>query len=202
MVCKEESSPLQSEMSTSTVVRGRADRMAPMVSANAPAPPSARSSRATQVTTAWARPIRATAWATRFRLFGIERERVAGVDLTKPTRSRAPGPVDHEGGGPVGPALVDVRAACLLAHGDQVEVAEVMAQFLIAGSHCHRHAQPWRLPLVATATPPPGPHRIALSGDRGRAPRRGHDPGSPERPRSRPVRMPSPRTDEAGPTRI
>ena len=36
-----------------------------MVAANPPAPPSARSSRATQVITAWARPIRSTASATR-----------------------------------------------------------------------------------------------------------------------------------------
>ena len=36
-----------------------------MVAAKAPAPPSARSSRATQVITAWARPIRSTASATR-----------------------------------------------------------------------------------------------------------------------------------------
>ena len=44
---------------------GVRSRMALMVAAMAPAPPSARSSRATQVTTAWPSRIRSTAWATR-----------------------------------------------------------------------------------------------------------------------------------------
>ena len=58
-------SPRQSEIRTSTVVSGVRDRMALMVSAMAPAPPSGRSSRATQVTTACPSRIRSTAWATR-----------------------------------------------------------------------------------------------------------------------------------------
>ncbi len=65
MVPSASRSPLTSEMRTSTAVPGLARRTAAMVSAKAPAPPSARSSRATQVITAWARPIRATASATR-----------------------------------------------------------------------------------------------------------------------------------------
>ena len=65
IVSSDAASPLQSEISTSTVVAGVRDRMARMVSAMAPAPPSARSSRATHVTTAWPSPIRSTARATR-----------------------------------------------------------------------------------------------------------------------------------------
>ena len=52
-------------MSTSTVVPGLRRRMAAIVSAKASAPPSARSSRATAVTTAWVSFMRATASATR-----------------------------------------------------------------------------------------------------------------------------------------
>ena len=65
MASSDFSSPLQSEISTSTVVPGVRSRIAPMVCAMAPAPPSARSSRATQVTTACPSPIRSTARATR-----------------------------------------------------------------------------------------------------------------------------------------
>ena len=63
-VSSDAGSPLQSEMSTSTRASGDRLRMAWMVAANAPAPPSGRSSRATQVTTAYDSPMRATASAT------------------------------------------------------------------------------------------------------------------------------------------
>ena len=64
-VASDRPSPLQSEIRTSTSVAGLRRRMAAMVAANAPAPPSSRSSRATQVMTAWASRIRSTASATR-----------------------------------------------------------------------------------------------------------------------------------------
>ena len=65
MASSEAASPRQSEMSTSTVVSGRRDLMASIVRAMAAAPPSDKSSRATQVTTAWPSCMRSTASATR-----------------------------------------------------------------------------------------------------------------------------------------
>ena len=47
------------------VVPGALDRIAWMVAANTPAPPSGRSSRSTEVTTAWRSPIVETASPTR-----------------------------------------------------------------------------------------------------------------------------------------
>ncbi len=49
-------------------------------------------------------------------LLVVERERMAGVDEAEPARTRAPIAEDHERGGLVGPAFVDVGAARLLAH--------------------------------------------------------------------------------------
>ena len=57
--------PLKSGVSTSMVVPGDCRRISRMVSAKISAPKSGRSSRSTEVTTAWARPIWATAAATR-----------------------------------------------------------------------------------------------------------------------------------------
>ena len=117
-------SPLQSGISTSTAGR-RASRArtAAIVAAKPAAPPSARSSRATLVITACSRPSVATASATRARLVGIERQRLAGVDEAEAARPGAPVAEDHERGGVVGPALVDVRAPGLLAHRVEVELS-------------------------------------------------------------------------------
>ncbi len=112
-----------------------------MVAAKPAAPPSARSSRATLVITACSSPSVRTASATRRGLVGVERERLAGVDQAEAARTRAAVAEDHERGGAVGPALVDVRAAGFLAHGVEVELrtsrlslAEVVAE---VGLHPH-----------------------------------------------------------------
>ena len=59
------------------------------------------------------------------RLVRIERPRPGRPDLAEPAGPGAVGPIDHEGGRPVGPALVDVGAPGLLAHRDQIEIAHV-----------------------------------------------------------------------------
>ena len=59
------SSPFASEISVSTRVPGHRSRMASTQRATWAMPPSGRSSRATMVSTAWARPMLATASATR-----------------------------------------------------------------------------------------------------------------------------------------
>ena len=117
-------SPLQSEMSTSTCdARACAGGWPRWWRRRPPAPPSARSSRATVVTTANARPMRSTASATRSGSSGSSGLGVAGVDQAEAAGPGAALAVDHERGRAVGPALGDVGAARLLAHGDQVEVA-------------------------------------------------------------------------------
>ena len=54
-------------------------------------------------------------------------QRVPGVHQAEAARPGAALAVDHEGGGAVGPALRQVRAARLLAHRDEVEVAHRLA---------------------------------------------------------------------------
>ena len=100
------------------------ERIAAIVRAKAAAPPSARSSRATAVTTAWARPIVATASATCSGSVSFEGQGVARVHEAETARSRAPLPVDHERRRAVRPALGEVRAAGLLAHGDEPEASD------------------------------------------------------------------------------
>ena len=105
-------------------------------------PPSARSSRATQVITAWARPIRATASATRA---GSSASSGSGRRVStwqKPQARVHRDAVDHERGRPVGPALVDVGAAGLLAHRDQVEVAEPVLEAEVLVGHGGLDPQP------------------------------------------------------------
>ena len=148
MVPSEAWSPLQSEISTSTVVRGVRPRMAAMVAANPPAPPSARSSRATLVITAWARPIRCDRLGHPLRLARVEGQRVAGVDQAEPAGPGAAVAVDHEGGGAVRPALVDVGAAGLLAHRDQVEVAQAVLEAEVLLAHAGLDPQPLGLALA------------------------------------------------------
>ena len=181
-----------------------------MVAANPPAPPSGRSSRATQVITAWARPIRSTASATRS---GSPASSGRGRRVStwqNPQARVQPGAVDHEGGGSVRPALVDVRAARLLAHRDQIEVAEVVLEAEVAVAHVGLDPQPRRLALgqrhpARGSTPdrrsrrssarsavrwlpagrrrPGPPRRWAEAGRRGRSrPRRSIGPGAVRHP--------------------
>ena len=103
-----------------------------------------RSSRATAVSTANRRPMRSTASATRSGSSGSRAERVAGVDQAEAAGPGAPLAVEHEGGGAVGPAVEDVGAAGLLAHGDQLEVAHGALELEVARTHPGRRPQPGR----------------------------------------------------------
>ena len=104
-----------------------------MVAANAAAPPSSRSSRATAVTTAWARPHAGDGFGDAGGLARVGRLGVAGVDEAEAARPGAARAVDHERGRAVGPALGEVRAAGLLAHRDEVEGAQRAAQVRAGG---------------------------------------------------------------------
>ena len=81
------------------------------------------------------------------RLVGRQRQRVPRVHLAEAACSRAPLAVDHEGRGAVGPALVDVRAARLLAHGDQAEVVDGAPELAVALADADGHPHPVRLAL-------------------------------------------------------
>ena len=121
--------------------------MAPIVAAMAPAPPSGRSSRATQVTTACPSRIRATACGDTVGLVGRERQRVPGVDLAEAARPRAALAVDHERRGAVRPALVDVGAARLFAHRHEAEVVDRRPELAVPLADADGHAHPLRLAL-------------------------------------------------------
>ena len=85
--------------------------------------------------------------ATRSGSSGDERQRVAGVDLAEAAGPGAALAVDHERRRAVGPALVDVRAARLLAHRHQAEVVDGRAELAVALADAHRHAHPRGLAL-------------------------------------------------------
>ena len=85
--------------------------------------------------------------ATRSGSSGDERQRVAGVDLAEAARPRAALAVDHERRGAVGPALVDVRAARLLAHRDEAEVVDRSPR--AGGSPCRCARAPAPTPACA-----------------------------------------------------
>ena len=165
-----------------------------MVAAKAPAPPSARSSRATQVITAWARPIRCHRLGHPVRLAGVEGQGMAGVDLAEPAGPGAAGPVDHEGRRPVRPALVDVGTARLLAHRHQIEVAEVVLESEVPVAHGRLRPAATRACGPAAPGRRPGRRPTGPSAARGRW--RGVRPGSPA---TRAGPHPARRTGPAGP---
>ena len=66
-------------------------------------------------------------------LIRIEGGRLQLLDGTEPAGTGAPITIDHEGGGAVGPALVDVGAAGFLAHGGEVEAAHELLEIEEAG---------------------------------------------------------------------
>ena len=138
-------------------------------------------------------------------LAGVERQGMAGVDLAEPAGPGAPRAVDHEGGGPVGPALVDVRAAGLLAHRDQVEVAEVVLEPEVVVAHAGLDPQPGRLargqraPRPSGSTPDRRSRRSSARAPRRSPPRRTRDTGHRLRARRRPRPSVTRWTSSAGP---
>jgi hypothetical protein len=64
-------------------------------------------------------------------LLGVERERPAGVDQAEAAGPGAAVAQDHEGGGAVGPALVDVGAAGLLADGVQLQAPHEVLELAV-----------------------------------------------------------------------
>ena len=98
----------------------RADRRA----RNGPPPPSSRSSRSTEVTTTWASPSLAVASATFSGSAGSSGSGQAGAHVAEGAGARAGVAHDHEGGVLLRPALADIGAAGLLAHGHQAVLAD------------------------------------------------------------------------------
>ena len=97
--------------------------MAAIVSAKCPAPPSARSSRSTEVTTTCARPSFAVASATFSGSSGSSAPGMPVLHVAEGAGAGAGVAHDHEGGVVLRPALADVRAARLLADRDQAVLA-------------------------------------------------------------------------------
>ena len=109
-----------------------------IVAANCPAPPSARSSRVTLVTTTWRRPSRRAASRHAPRLVGVERAEtgsrrrpiapaapsLARLDRAEAAAPRADVAEDQERRRPRREALALVRAAGLVADGVQTQVVE------------------------------------------------------------------------------
>ena len=114
-------SPASAPRSSSPARRAR---MAAIVRGEMRAPPSARSSRSTEVTTTWLRPSLATASATRVRLARIERAGQAGAHIAEGAGARAGVAHDHEGGVRLLPALADIGAAGLLADRRELVLAD------------------------------------------------------------------------------
>ena len=105
------------------VVAGARARMARITSAKCCAPPSARSSRSTEVMTTCARPSFSTASATLSGSCGSSAPRQAGLDVAEGASARAGVAHDHEGGVLLLPALADIGAARLLADRDELVLA-------------------------------------------------------------------------------
>ena len=139
-------------------------RMARMVAAKWPAPRSGRSSRSTEVTTTWRSPILRTAARRAAAPAARARPRTARGDGAVAAGARADVAHDLEGGGAAAPALADVGAACLLAHGVQAAVAHDLLQLAEAGVGRRRaHLHPAG-PLAGEL----GPRHRASSGSSGR----------------------------------
>src|SRR5207248_1008892 len=74
--------------------------------------------------------------------------RLAGLDVAEAAAAGADVPEDHEGRGPPFPALADVRAVRLLAHGVEVLGVDRLLQPAIGGPPWRRDLEPGRLSLA------------------------------------------------------
>ena len=102
-----------------------------MVAAKWAAPPSARSSRSTEVTTTCCRPSLATASATRAGSSGSSASGMAGAHVAERAGARAGVAHDHHGGVALRPALADVGAGGFLADGDEAVLAHQGAGLVV-----------------------------------------------------------------------
>ena len=116
-------SPWKSGISTSMRQSGSARLMSRMVSAKMPAPPSGRSSRSTEVITAYFRPIVCDRFADAAGSSMSSVARLAVRHRAVGAGARADVAEDHEGRRAVVPALADVGAARVLADGVELQVA-------------------------------------------------------------------------------
>ena len=121
------SCPRKSGVSTSTAQPGARRRIARIVSTNAPAPSSGRSSRSTDVTTQWRSPICFDGDRDPQRLRAVDQVGLPVLHVAKAAAARADVAEDHEGGGAALPALADVGAVRLLADGVQALLARSVA---------------------------------------------------------------------------
>ena len=111
--------------------RWRGARIAVIVSAKCRAPPSARSSRSTDVMTTCSRPSLRDRIGDALRLAGVERPRQSGRDVAERAGARADRAHDHHRRVALLPALADVRAARLLAHRMQAVLFDDAQRFRI-----------------------------------------------------------------------
>ena len=187
-------------------VPGQRSRIASTQRATWAMPPSARSSRATIVSTAWARPMPGDGFGDASGLVVGRRQRLAGVDEAEPAGAGAALAEHHERGGAVGPAIAEVRAAGLLAHGDQPEIAHRLLQRDHLGTVDHLRAQPLGLArrdrqAVGDADLGQAAHDRARALDRGRTPTDRRDDASRQRLGAPSRRRPTPSPHAGRPRR-
>ena len=114
--------------------RARSPRIASMQRTNWNAPPSGRSSRSTEVITMCLRPSSASASARCSRLVRVDRARQPGLDVAEGAGAGADVAQDHHRGVTLLPALADVGAGRLLAHGVQALGPHQPAGLVIAAA--------------------------------------------------------------------
>ncbi len=142
------SSPLKSGISTSILHCGFIARTCRTVSAQCAAPPSGRSSRLTEVITAWARSRLPTASATCLGSSAIEISGFSFSDCAKSAMPRADVAAEHERRRSIRPALKNVRTARFLTNRVQVESLDQFEHMVLIGRIAQADAQPFRLGLT------------------------------------------------------
>ena len=162
------SAPLKSGMRTSTPMPGVRSRNPRIVSAKTCAPPSGRSSRATQVTTTCSRPMATTRLGDPPRLVVVEPGRPAGLHVAEAAGPGAGVAEDHDRGGALVPALPDVRAVGLLADGVEVQAAEQALEVVVVLARGHPGLDPVGVPAQRRAPSARRPTAAAAHGDRDR----------------------------------
>ena len=135
------------------MVAGAAARMARMVAAKWPAPPSGRSSRSTEVMTTWARPSFATASATRSGSSAASGPGWPVRDVAEGAGAGAGVAHDHHGGVALRPALADVGAGGFLADRDEAVGAHQGAGLVVDRMGGRLYPDPGGLALDGVVRP-------------------------------------------------